>query len=219
MGEPAPLATDDIPPVLAERLAKYQEADAEVVHIPRNETPEEAAERHDRARAHRVARWVAHRPVLYADAKMDDVSDLAAARWWNTESDTLILAGPVGTGKTHTAYAIGNMAVEFGVWSEAYTVSDLLEALRPGGDGAYGARQCDLLVLDDLGAQTPTPWAVETLTALVDARIRESRRQIVTTNAPYEALETAWCGRLIDRLAYRWTVVTLTGPSRRRAAW
>lgn len=208
------------PPVLAERLQKYLGENLPDVTVPRNETDVEAEHRRLVAHEHRQARWDARRPIMYADARVSDIPDATAAGWLDQyESRTLVLAGPVGVGKTHAAYAIGNQAVTNGQWCEAWTVTDLLAALRPDGGGAPGVRECDLLVLDDLMAQKPTDWAVETMTALVDARIREGRRQIVTTNAPYTVLEEAWGGRLMDRLAYRWTIVTLEGQSRRRAAW
>lgn len=225
MTEPAPLAAADLP----ERLR---------VHIRGNETGPVIAERHETdaekaerlaiAQDHRANRWRARRPLLYEDASMAEFvrergtpEAQRVAEWLGSDSATLVLAGPVGTGKTYAAYAVGNMAVLTGLWCEAWSISDLLEAMRPNGSGAYGVRDCDLLVLDDLTAndKAASDWAVETLTALVDARTREGRRQVVTTNAPALALETAWGGRLMDRLAWKMTAVTLTGDSRRRGAW
>lgn len=195
---------------------------------PAREDGHEAAARRAVRLKHYADRWAARVPAMYADASMDDLAGATAetaesarkiTTWLAAEaSTTLILAGSVGTGKTHAAYAIGNTAVKRGTWVEGWAVSDFLEAMRPGGDpsASTSARRCPLLILDDLGAGKATDFAVETLTALVDARLREGLRQIITTNHPYESLEAAWGGRLMDRLAYRWTVVTLTGPSRRK---
>jgi DNA replication protein DnaC len=196
---------------------------------PRVETGEEAKARNAVRLAHYQARWGARLPVMYAHAKLADLESTPVAdtpeaarktmTWLASESSpTLILAGDVGVGKTHAAYAIGNTAVARGIWTEAWTVTDLLEGLRPGGElvGDPAPRSCRLLVLDDLGAGKATDWAVDTLTALVDHRLKTGLRQIVTTNHPYDTLVEAWGARLMDRLAYRWTVATFTGPSRRR---
>lgn len=208
------------PAQLAERLKRYTSPDGMAIDVPLDETPDEKREREALAQSHRTARWSARRPLIYTAADVSDLADETLAGWLESGHLTLVLAGPVGVGKTHAAYAIGNQAVSvLGLWCEAWTVTDLLDALRPGGIGASGIRDCDLLVLDDLGAQKPSDWAVETITALVDARTREGRRQIITTNAPYNALVEAWGGRLLDRLTFKWTPVTMAGPSRRSAAW
>lgn len=203
---------------LAEKAAAVGDADLDMA---RAETPAEAAERE----AHRVAsaraRYLARVPVMYADAALEQVESQQARGWLTGTSQTLVLAGSVGVGKTHTAYAVANAANTDALTVEAWNVGDLLDALRPSGDPAVAhlVRRADLLVLDDLGMAGRTDWAAETLTGLVDARLREGRRQVVTTNAPYDALTEAWGQRLMDRLRYRWTVVTMTGESRRAAAW
>lgn len=189
------------------------------------ETPEQMAERRALQARNRSARWMANVPPMFADAALSDLDDTqgqaVVTGWLGTPSPTLLLAGPVGTGKTHAAYAVANAAVHGGQWVEAWTVADLLEAMRPGGDpgAADDARDCDLLLLDDLTVLKVTDWAVEQMTALLDARLRFGRRQVVTTNAPYDALVEAWGERALDRLRYRWTVVQFQGESRRRAAW
>jgi phosphoglycolate phosphatase-like HAD superfamily hydrolase len=60
---------------------------------------------------------------------------------------------------------------------------------------------------------------VEQVVALLDARLRDGLRQVVTTNAPYDALVEAWDDRAMDRLRFRWVVIQMTGESRRKAAW
>jgi DNA replication protein DnaC len=160
---------------------------------------------------------------MYADASLTDLSDEQHAPevggWLGSGSATLMLAGSVGAGKTHAAYAVGNAAVTAGLWTEAWTVSDLLEALRPGGEGAPGVREADLLILDDMAASRVSDFAQDALLSILDARLGNRRRQVVTTNLTYDAMAETWGARIMDRLAYRWTVVQFTGPSIRRAEW
>lgn len=189
-----------------------------------SETPEQAAERRRLQHEAMTADYRARVPVMYQDANLaqvDDAARLAILDWIEREGSTLFLAGPVGTGKTHAAYGTLAYLLAMKLTVEAVTLSDLLASLRPDGDHrqAERARKAQVLLLDDFGAAKPSEWAVEQVVALLDERLREGRRQIVTTNAPYEALEAAWEGRAMDRLRYRWAVVTMTGESRRKAAW
>lgn len=193
---------------------------------PARETPEDARERKRQQALNRAARWRERLPVMYLEASLSDLDDDQHAvdvRGWLASGRTgLVLAGPVGTGKTHAAYAIGNAAVDRGLFVEAWTMHDLLTALRPDGDPAAQAfaRTADVLILDDLMAsKAVTPWAAEALTALMDARLRDRRRTIVTTNAPANVLGEAWGARCMDRLTYRAQTLVLQGDSRRALAW
>lgn len=228
--DPKPVGAS-IPDALLKRLEARVGADTGPVDVSPTETPAEAQERLQAAQAVFQARWAQRLPVMYATATtaevLEDRDHLTAEYAHAIQSFraggalNLVLAGPLGTGKTHLAYALGNEVVRQGVHAEAWTVTDLLEAMRPNGDArvADDVRRCQLLILDDLGANKPTEWAVEQLTALLDTRIRESRQTVVTTNVPEPALEDAWGGRFLDRLRFRRAVAVFHGESRRKAAW
>jgi len=201
------------------------EAEAEgPLESDNTETPQQAAERRRIAQDALNAAYRAKVPVLYRDATLADLdADLAAsvADWLERKGTTLMLAGPVGTGKTHAAYAVLAHLMAHGVTVQATTVSDLLAALRPEGDHRQAAlaRTAQVLLLDDMGATKASEWAQEQMIALLDQRLREGKRQIVTTNATYEQMAEVWDDRTMDRLRYRWAVVQVTGESRRKAAW
>lgn len=217
--EPVTIA-DAIPPRIRERLEAMGVQPASSIPTPTRETEAEAQERLEARQAVYQARWEAQVPPMYANASWADLDD--AQRFdWPEGSLNLVLAGQVGTGKTHAAYALGNTFSKRGTWVQATTVVDLLTALRPEGDPslARAVRECQVLILDDLGAGKASEFAIEQMTALLDLRIREGRRTIVTTNVPEPELETAWGGRFMDRLRYRRTVHVFRGESRRVAAW
>ena len=197
----------------------------EPVEVPdsHTETPEQARERIALQHANRLKAYRESVPVMYRDAALADLPlavEGAIAEWRTKGGSTLMLAGPVGTGKTHAAYATLNALSETATVA-ATTLADLLTALRPDGDAkaAQRAREAQVLLLDDFGAAKASEWAVEQVVALLDARLREGRQQIVTTNAPYDALVEAWDDRAMDRLRYHWLVIQMTGESRRKAAW
>lgn len=190
-------------------------------------TDSDRAELRERQEGHRRAWYTRHRPARYADARLEQLDaaqdpDGRIRNWLDGTSPTLLLVGAVGTGKTHAAYALANEAFERGLLTVAASVPDMLAALRPGGDDgtlAARARTADLLVLDDLAAERSTEWTAEQLSALMDARVREERRQVVTTNATYAELETRLGPRTLSRLTGGATVVMFTGQDRRRTTW
>jgi DNA replication protein DnaC len=195
--------------------------------VPEGMTDEDRAELRQRQEGHRRAWYVKHRPARYADAQLEHLdraqdSDGRIRTWLDSTSPTLLLVGAVGTGKTHAAYALANHAFDRGMLVVATSVPDILAALRPGGDDGTlvaRARTADLLVLDDLAAEKASEWTAEQLSALIDARVREERRQVVTTNATYAELETRLGPRTLSRLTGGAAVAMFTGPDRRRTTW
>ncbi|MGE5596689.1 MAG: ATP-binding protein [Hyphomicrobiales bacterium] len=111
-----------------------------------------------------------------------------------------VLQGPNGCGKTHLAAAIANRALARGMDVFFAVVPDLLDHLRasfaPGKDVAYDelfdqVRNAGLLVLDDLGAQTTSPWAQEKLYQIVNYRTVAGLPTVVTTDRTDDELAAA----------------------------
>jgi len=110
----------------------------------------------------------------------------------------LVLAGPSNCGKTHLAAAIANERVSQGHPAFFISTPDLLDRLRsaysPGSEIPYDeffdqVRGAPLLVLDDLGAQTSTPWAKEKLDQLLNYRFSSELPTVVVTIIPIDELE------------------------------
>jgi len=119
----------------------------------------------------------------------------------------LVLVGPSGCGKTHLAAAIANERVSQGQPAFFISTPDLLDRLRSGfntdSEMPYDeffdqVRNAPLLVLDDLGAQTSTPWAKEKLDQLLNHRFNSELSTVIVTIIPVEQLEDRIRTRLTD---------------------
>jgi len=110
----------------------------------------------------------------------------------------LFLIGPVGTGKSHLAAAV-LMEVGRGLWVPSLAMVD---GCRPGNDKTLYtlALAEDLIVLDDVGTEVPSPWVQERMLNLIDRRYTRKLPTIITTNTTMNELEAALGERTVSRI-------------------
>lgn len=137
--------------------------------------------------------------------------------------DWILFTGSYGCGKTHLAAAIANQFTGLGQNALFVVVPDLLDHLRaafgPQSTMPYDkrfeeVRNAPLLVLDDLGTQSATPWAEEKLYQLLNHRYN-GRLPTVITMANTTRLDDRLKSRLLD--VGRCTAIEITAPSYRGA--
>lgn len=104
--------------------------------------------------------------------------------------ESIIVAGPVGVGKSHLAQALGVAACQQG-FTVAYRKTPTLLAELGGGhaDGTFERRlrayfQPDLLILDDFGLREFTPQQSEDLYELVCQRDQHKSWILVSNRLP-----------------------------------
>ena len=151
---------------------------------------------------------------------LKDACDVAQAyaqrpRGW------LVITGDYGSGKTHLAAAIANHRAGLGDPPLFVMVSDLLDHLR----ATFGAnsevtfdrrfddiRTTPLLVLDDLGAQSMTPWVREKLHQLFDYRYNAELPTVITVAADaLDEVDPRLRSRLLDARLCR--IIGITAPA------
>lgn len=157
----------------------------------------------------------------FVDARLDTMTvrpgneaAVKFARAWTGDSSVLISSrdkagdSKWGTGKTHLASAMLIGQIERARAGRFLYVRDFLSGIQALFGGDSGAVQGyieavakePLLVLDDLGAERPTDWVVEQLRTLFDARYRQQRITIATTNLSLEEIAGTIGGAVASRL-------------------
>jgi DNA replication protein DnaC len=132
--------------------------------------------------------------------------------------------GDVGTGKTTLAMLVSKAALDAGRTVAIYSLPRLLAEIRTtfdeDADRSYVAlldrlTAVDLLHVDDVGAEKTSPWVLEQLYALVNARYEEERSMLITTNLDREALAEQIGARTVSRLTEMCEVLPLYGTDAR----
>ncbi len=145
-----------------------------------------------------------------ADATGQETLGLAlnAARVFAQDpSGWLVLTGPSGCGKTHLAVGVVNERERLGHSALFTFVPDLLDYLRftfsPQSSVTYNeffeeVRTAQMLVLDDLGSHSSTPWAEEKLYQILVYRQETRLPTVITVRGHIRNLPEAVQSRLND---------------------
>lgn len=148
----------------------------------------------------------------------------------------LFITGPKGTGKTHLAAAIANQLMQQGTAVICMTMIDLLDRIKQtyeqsrqyGGETSEGSvlstyKTVPLLVIDDMGKEPATEWAVSKVYAIINARYEAYMPTIITTNysdadlvrrlTPKDSGDPTTADATIDRLREMCAAIVTTGES------
>lgn len=187
----------------------------------RNCFHEQVADRREQAQV-RYRNQVPHR---FAGAEPDDAANAWAKRVITDlyTARSMVLCGPVGTGKTHYAWSALRALADTGApvsW-RATTEADMFAQLRPGGVADPETEierlaTASVLLIDDLGAAKNTEWTEEVTYRIVNRRYEDCRPSIFTTNIHPDHFTTTLGARIASRLAQMCDVIEVKGDDRRK---
>lgn len=152
--------------------------------------------------------------------------DTLATGAWIRNSETVLLQGPPGVGKSHLLVGLGVRAIQLGFSAQYFRFDELMTALKADGDMTPARLKrrkymsTALLLIDELGYETMSRLEASLFFRLVSYRYGRGA-MLITTNkgirdwtellAGDEVLATA----ILDRLLHRAHVLNIKGRSYR----
>ena len=148
----------------------------------------------------------------------------------------LFITGPMGTGKTHLVAAMANQLMHEGTPVICMTMIDLLDRIKQTYEQhrQYGAESTEadvlrtykrvpLLIIDDMGKEPATEWAVSKIYTIINARYEAYMPTIITTNytdgelvqrlTPKDSGDPVSAEATIDRLREMCSAIVTSGHS------
>lgn len=136
--------------------------------------------------------------------------------------NSVLLLGPTGLGKTHLALAIANSAISQGlgvIYDTAQNIFFKMEEEHFGrGDKKYSASvlNCDLLVMDDLGSEFASAFALSALYNIINTRMLAGKPVVMSTNLKAEELQARYNDRVVSRLIGEFVMLRFFGTDIRQ---
>lgn len=138
----------------------------------------------------------------------------------------IFIHGSVGTGKTHIAYALKKKWDEDNPYRTAifWNTPELLHNEKQDFDkDSYSKKRSlerlkdskQLLILDDIGTENATGWALDQLYMLINKRYNEMKPVIFTSNLSIEDVGKVLGDRIASRIVEMCDVVELGGDDKR----
>ena len=131
----------------------------------------------------------------------------------------MLFYGPPGTGKSYLAAAIANELMEMQKSIIMTSFVKILDKTAESESLVDSLNQADLLIIDYLGAERETSYALERVYNVIDSRYRANKPMLLTTNRGVDELKNSdniQYRRVYDRILEICYPVEFTGPSWRR---
>lgn len=128
------------------------------------------------------------------------------AERFNGMGGGIFMMGATGLGKTHLSLAIANELIKKGFSVVYNSVPELVRKLnseqfgKAEGDTMQIINDCDLLILDDLGAEHSTEYSASLVYQLLNSRLSRNKPIIANTNLNMNEIKERYQDRIWSRL-------------------
>lgn len=165
-------------------------------------------------------------PKRYEHVKVADVPKNIADRFSQIRDTRrgIYMHGTVGTGKTHTAFALLKVAEEMKLKAKMWNTSELFAEMRSDFDrSAYDKRRIPedlkkykgVLILDDFGSEKPTDWVIDQLYLIINSRYNDMLPIIFTSNLNVQEVASKLGDRITSRIVEMCDIVAMNGEDKR----
>ncbi|MEE1186616.1 MAG: ATP-binding protein [Acutalibacteraceae bacterium] len=121
-------------------------------------------------------------------------------------SGNLLFLGTTGLGKTHLSLAIAGTVINKGfgvVYASAQNIMSQIEKEHFGraySDYTNHICNCDLLIIDDLGAEFSTQFNLSAVYNIINTRMQSCKPTIISTNLEANDLQERYGQRIMSRI-------------------
>ena len=126
---------------------------------------------------------------------------------FNSHSESILMKGATGLGKTHLSLAIANEAIKRGygvIYASAPQLVSKLEKIyfsNKEDDSTFDMLvECDLLIIDDLGTEFHSQFSVSQLYNIFNSRMLSNKPVIINTNLTIRDLQENYTDRFVSRI-------------------
>lgn len=117
----------------------------------------------------------------------------------------LLFFGNPGSGKTYLSYCISKAILDMGYLAIYKTSDELINNLRTirfNNDSALESLilDCDLLIIDDLGAEHLNEFSITELFNIINKRILTNKKMLISTNLTLPGITKQYSERIASRL-------------------
>jgi len=140
----------------------------------------------------------------------------------STTEKSFLLLGDTGLGKTHLSTAVGVTVIRRGynvIYKTVQSVMDDYQQVQFRGGDAEGIEKyydCDLLIVDDLGAEMATQFTVSCIYNLINTRMNKRKPTLFSTNLTATELRERYSDRIASRLFGEYVPLVFKGTDIRR---
>ena len=143
-------------------------------------------------------------------------------------STNLLFQGGTGLGKTYLSACIARVVSSHGFsvcYDSAASALDNYEKAKFNRDTEEGEaaavrikrmESCDLMILDDLGTEMPTPMGQSALYTLVNSRLVNGKKTIISTNLTNDELSKRYSEQIASRILGEFQCLPFVGTDIRR---
>lgn len=124
--------------------------------------------------------------------------------------------GNVGTGKTHLSLAIANQLIKYSHSVIYKRIDDLLEIIielkyedKENKEQLEILKSVDLLVIDDLGAEKTSAFALNQIRIILEERANMNKAIIINSNLDLDNLQKFYGARIADRIIENFNIYEL----------
>ncbi len=145
-----------------------------------------------------------------------------AKNFSNGNRQNLLFMGNTGLGKTHISLSIVGDILSRGfnvIYGSAYNLFSEMESehFKLHTNEKYEAAiECDLLVIDDLGAEFSSPYIQTLVYNIVNTRLLSGKSTVINTNLSMKEIEERYTPRVASRLMGSYTAKKFCGSDIRQ---